>query len=98
MATVVRPTGIGNATRVAPAAVFPDPTGKASSPIASGGVRAWSRLTFAGAAVSGVAGRSLAGRCAMPQPSGWSSFPALIRLPVEADGKPNLVMGLPWRP
>jgi hypothetical protein len=26
-----------------------------------------------------------------------SSFPALIRLPVEADGEPNL-MGLPQRP
>jgi len=57
----------------------------------------WPRLTFAGAAVSGVAGRSLAGRCAVALQADGPSFPASIRLPVEADGKPNL-MGLPWRP
>ncbi|WP_298497948.1 hypothetical protein [uncultured Maritimibacter sp.] len=78
------------------AAVFPDPTDKAGSPYRQQGPAVWSRLIFAGAAVSGVAGRSLAGRCAMLGQVDGLGFPALIRLPVGVDGKPNL-MGLPGR-
>ncbi|KCZ50364.1 hypothetical protein [Hyphomonas pacifica] len=79
------------------AAVFPDPTGKANSRIASEGAAVWFCLSFARAAISCVAGRSLAGRCAMLCQADGLAFPVLIRLPVEVDGKPNL-MGLPWRP
>lgn len=57
--------------------------------VGCGGLRTWLRLTFAGAGVPGVAGRLLVGRCAIPHQADDPSFPALIRLPVEADGKPT---------
>ena len=100
MAAVLRLAGIGDFTRVywlRFSLIRPE---RPIRPVASVGLRVWSRLTFAGAAVSGVAGvagRSLAGRCAMLGRADGSSFPALIRLPVGVDGKPNL-MGLPGRP
>ncbi|UZD69368.1 hypothetical protein [Brucella sp. JSBI001] len=59
MAAIPRRTGIGK--RGAPlTAVFPVPTAKAVQ-ISPAGQRARLRLTFAGAALSGVEGRSRAG-------------------------------------
>ncbi|MCR4269474.1 hypothetical protein [Nitratireductor sp. ZSWI3] len=78
-------------------AAFPNPTGKTNSPLASGDLRAWSRLTFGGAAKSGMAEEDRP-RGAAPclGQADDPSFPALIRLPVEANGRLDLVMILPW--
>ncbi|WP_436595876.1 hypothetical protein [Pseudomonas aeruginosa] len=93
MAAVLRLAGIGDAAPVALVAVFFILTVKASSYDPAGRWRARLRLTFAGAGVPGVAGKPLAGRHALPRQADDPSFPALIRPPVEADGKPNLIWG-----
>lgn len=70
----------------------------------------WSRLTFAGAAVFGVAGRSLAGRCAMlgqvdglgfpgaDPPAVWSGWKAEPHGPAGGDqgGSPRLACSIAW--
>ncbi|GEM_PF-5392335 len=97
MAAVLCLAGIGDSTRVYWLRFSLIRPARPIRAVASVGLRVWSRLTFAGAAVSGVAGRSLAGRCAIRARWMVWAFRALIRLPVEVNGKPNL-MGLPRRP
>ena len=65
MAAVLCLAGIGDSTRVYWLRFSLIRPARPIRAVASVGLRVWSRLTFADAAVSGLAGRSLAGRCAM---------------------------------
>jgi len=53
-------------------------------------------LLIAGIFMFDVAGDRLRGVVPCLAQARRSGLSALIHLPVEADGKPNLVMGLPW--
>ena len=69
MAAVLRRAVTGDTMLVALAAIFPDLTGKTVHLSRQEGLRVWLRLTFAGTAVSGVAGGPLKEHCAMPRPN-----------------------------
>lgn len=97
MAAVLCLAGIGDSTRVCWLRFSLIRPARPIRAVASVGLRVWSRLTFADAAVSGLAGRSLAGRCAMLGQADDLGFPGADLPAFGVDGKPNL-LGLPGRP
>jgi len=75
MAAVLCLAGIGDSTRVCWLRFSLIRPARPIRAVASVGLRVWFRLTFADAAVSGLAGRSLAGRCAMLGQADDLAFP-----------------------